>query len=373
MGDHGLSQSAMAKRRRSFLNSPRLAWPVVLLLAVLDGAGLYMLASSFMADAARAEQVLAAKLAAAAVPPKPKPPPPPAMIHPPSVEAMLQSGTLIVISKKSQNMYVFSDGMLWATTPISTGKRRHETPSGVFPILQKRKLHRSNIYSGAPMPFMQRLTWDGIALHAGWVPGYPASHGCVRVPRAFAQSLFKLTNMSKTTVVIGDDPLETEVHAQQYALTANLPIRSALAPPADPPIAKSPDVRMASAAAALPRPTIAIAPVSPPKPVPPPPPVSPPAPPIVSAPPPAIVAAVSAPRPIGGQTIQLGAAASPAEAEAHWAQLLRSRPDLNRFAKSVEPAVVKSRQVYRLRVMGNDAHNYCVKLKSEGISCLNVS
>jgi L,D-transpeptidase catalytic domain len=356
----------MAKRQWTFLDSPKFLGPLVLLVAVLDGVGLYHLASD---DRAEADRV--SRLKVAAKPPAPKIPPPPAMIHPPAVEAMLQSGTLIVISKKSQNMFVFSDGLLWASTPISTGKRRHETPSGFFPILQKRKFHRSNIYSGAPMPFMQRLTWTGIALHAGWVPGYPASHGCVRVPREFARSLFKLTKASATTVVIGDDPLETEVHAQQFALTARLTVHSALAPPAYPPAAGSLPagplpIRMAGSAAVPPRTTLAsagpiTAPPAPPPPLPPPLPIVPASP-----------AAVVGPQPGGGQTIQLTAAASQAEAEAHWANLLKSHPDLSRFEKSVELATVKSRRVYRLRVSGADSHKRCLKLQSEGISCLNV-
>jgi hypothetical protein len=327
-----------------------------MLLAVLDGAGIYMLVKS---DAS-AKAARVAQLQVAAKPPAPIIPPPPAMIHPPAVADMLQSGTLIVISKKSQNMFVFSNGALWASTPISTGKRRHETPSGVFPILQKRQFHRSNIYSGAPMPYMQRLTWDGIALHAGWVPGYPASHGCVRVPRAFAQSLFKLTNMSATTVVIGNDPLESDVHAQQFALTANLPVRSALAPPADPARIDQLAVQMARALA--PQPGTALASAAPPAP-----------PPLPPAPLPAVAGSTNSPQSIGGQTIQLAAAASPAEAEAHWARLLNTRPDISRFTKTVEPAMVNALRVYRLRMSGADAHSYCSKLKSEGIDCLNVS
>ncbi|MFM9853803.1 MAG: L,D-transpeptidase family protein [Sphingomonadaceae bacterium] len=350
----------MAKRRWSFLKSPALLWPIALLLAGLDAAGLYHLANGYAADAARDAQLSAARLKAAQTPPVPKPPPPPAMITPPSVEAMLRQGTLIVISKKSQNMFVFSDGALWATTPISTGKRRHETPSGVFPILQKHKLHRSNIYSGAPMPYMQRLTWSGIALHAGYVPGYPASHGCIRIPRAMAQSLFKLTTASETTVVIGDAPLETERHAQQFALTAQLPVHSALAPPSVPPPAPKPAVVLASAAPAQPRPML--------------PAVSPPAalPPIAPMPAPPVAAPATVPQAAGGQTIQLTAAPSPAEAEAHWARMLITRPDLSRFQKSVMPAVVNARLVYRLRVSGADAHNYCEALKRDGISCLTV-
>jgi L,D-transpeptidase catalytic domain len=358
----------MAKRQWTFLDSPKFLGPLVLLVAVLDGVGLTHLASEDKAAADRA-----ARLKVVAKPAVPKVPPPPAMIYPPSVQAMLQSGTLIVISKKSQNMFVFSDGLLWASTPISTGKRRHETPSGMFPILQKHKLHRSNIYSGAPMPYMQRLTWDGIALHAGRVPGYAASHGCVRVPRAFAQSLFKLTKASATTVVIGDEPLETEVHAQQFALTAQLPIRSALAPPPDPLPTKAPPVQLADGKSAQPRKVLAASGLAPsalasaaPPPALPPLPIGP-------APAPAVVAPINSLRPVGGQTIQLTAAASQAEAEAHWAHLLATRPDLNRFAKRVEPAMVKSRRVYRLRLSGSNAHDYCLKLKSAGINCLNVS
>jgi L,D-transpeptidase catalytic domain len=337
---------------RTLLDSPRLAWPVVALLALADGTGIYVLARDYAADAAKADQIRAARRAAAVKPPKPKAPPPPAMIHPPPVEAMLRSGTLIVISKKSQNMFVFSNGALWASSPISTGKRRHETPSGVFPILQKRQFHRSNIYSNAPMPFMQRLTWDGIALHAGWVPGYPASHGCVRIPRTFAQSLFKLTTMPATTVVIGDDPLETEAHAQQFALSAKLPVRSALAPP----VAQTPIKSPATVVAAATAPGAVTSPVpSPP----------PPRPAAVPVPPGAHI--------VGSQTIQLTAAASAAEAEAHWERLLKDRPDFRRFAKSVEAAQVNSRRVYRLRMSGPDAHSYCMKLKQEGLNCLNVS
>ncbi len=77
----------------------------------------------------------------------------------------------------------------------------HETPTGVFPILQKRKEHYSNLYNNAPMPFMQRLTWDGIALHGGRIPGHPASHGCVRLPHEFARKLFDTTEHGSTVVV----------------------------------------------------------------------------------------------------------------------------------------------------------------------------
>ncbi len=340
----------MNRRLRTFLDSPTLLLPAVLVLALLDATGIYLLVTGNKPPAPRV----------ALAPPKPKAPPPPAMINPPLVATVLRSGTLIVISKASQHMFVFSDGTLWASTPISTGKRRHETPSGVFPILQKHKLHRSNIYSGAPMPYMQRLTWEGIAIHAGRLPGYPASHGCVRLPPAFAQSLFKLTNTSKTTVVIGDDPLESEVHAQQFALTAKLPVFAALAPPA-----VLPKIELAGATAAQPRMTLASAVL--PLPQRGLPPLSP------AVQPPVVAASSNGSYPTHHQTIQLTAAASPAEAEAHWAQLLSTRPDLSRFQKTVAVAAVKSRLVYRLRISGAGAHSACVKLKSEGVGCFEVS
>jgi len=272
------------------------------------------------------------------------------------VATVLKSGTLIVISKSSQTMFVFRDGMPWASTPISSGKRRHETPSGVFPILQKNKFHRSNLYSNAPMPFMQRLTWDGIALHAGHVPGYPASHGCIRMPHAFAEALFKLTKASATTVVIGDAPLTTEMQAQQFALVNNLPVRAALAPIPAPKRADS-----AGKVATPSRATLAVTLRTSAPPAPPP-----------SPQPPAPVAGAASP-PASSPIVQLAAAPSQAEADAHWARLLQSHPELRRFQKSVEPAHVKSQLVYRLRMSGADADNACGKLNSEGVSCFSVN
>ena len=77
----------------------------------------------------------------------------------------------------------------------------HPTPMGVFSVIQKHKLHHSNIYSGAPMPFMQRITWSGVAMHAGVLPGYPASHGCIRMPMAFAVKMWNWTKMGARVVV----------------------------------------------------------------------------------------------------------------------------------------------------------------------------
>jgi L,D-transpeptidase catalytic domain len=99
----------------------------------------------------------------------------------------------VVVSLPQQKAWVFRGVALIATSPVSTGRRGHETPAGTFPILQKQVHHRSNRYSNAPMPYMQRLTAYGIALHAGALPGYPASHGCIRLPHAFAKRLYGLT------------------------------------------------------------------------------------------------------------------------------------------------------------------------------------
>jgi hypothetical protein len=108
---------------------------------------------------------------------------------------------VLVISLDEQRAYVYRNGLAIGVSTISSGKPGKETPTGVFTILQKNKDHRSNLYSNAPMPWMQRLTWDGIALHGGALPGYPASHGCVRLPHAFAEKLFAETRTGDTVVV----------------------------------------------------------------------------------------------------------------------------------------------------------------------------
>ncbi len=109
----------------------------------------------------------------------------------------------IVVSIPQQLAFVYRGDMLVAASSVSTGKDGKDTPTGVYPILQKSEDHKSNLYNSAPMPFMQRLTWDGIALHAGRNPGFPASHGCVRLPTAFARQLFGITDIG-TTVVVTD-------------------------------------------------------------------------------------------------------------------------------------------------------------------------
>ncbi|MEF3133360.1 L,D-transpeptidase family protein [Rhizobium sp. 268] len=110
----------------------------------------------------------------------------------------------IIVSKDKQSLAVYDGTEVVATSKVSTGKDGHTTPSGIFSVLEKQKYHESNLYSNAPMPFMQRLTWSGIALHeSNSVPRYPASHGCVRMPGAFAKKLYGMTEPG-IPVIISD-------------------------------------------------------------------------------------------------------------------------------------------------------------------------
>ena len=118
---------------------------------------------------------------------------------------------LIVASTTEQVAYVYRNGIRIARSSVSTGRPGHRTPTGVFTILEKEVHHTSSIYKGAEMPYMERVTWGGIALHAGDLPGYPDSHGCVRLPLEFSKLLFGVT-MKGATVIIADDhsaPAET--------------------------------------------------------------------------------------------------------------------------------------------------------------------
>jgi hypothetical protein len=111
---------------------------------------------------------------------------------------------LIIVSIPEQKMTVFRNGVRIGSATVSTGKPGKTTPTGVFTILQKKVDHESSIYKGAKMPHMQRLTWSGIAMHAGNLPGYPASAGCVRLPTDFAAKLYSVTNVG-TTVIVTDN------------------------------------------------------------------------------------------------------------------------------------------------------------------------
>ena len=106
-----------------------------------------------------------------------------------------QAPLIIAVSVGKQRVKIYDANGVYAEAPVSTGMSGHPTPMGVFSVIQKHKYHHSNIYSGAPMPYMQRITWSGVAMHAGVLPGYPASHGCIRMPMAFAVKMWNWTKM----------------------------------------------------------------------------------------------------------------------------------------------------------------------------------
>ena len=107
----------------------------------------------------------------------------------------------IIISVDQQKLHLYSDGTHVADAPVATGVPDHPTPLGIFSIIQKSRDHRSNIYSNAPMPFMERITWSGVALHEGVNLGHPASHGCIRMSHEFAMRLWALTKLGAHVVI----------------------------------------------------------------------------------------------------------------------------------------------------------------------------
>ena len=115
-----------------------------------------------------------------------------------------QGPVLVVISLPEQQAYVYRNGFLIGRTTISSGRAGHRTPTGVFTVLEKQRKHYSSIYKGAAMPYMERLTWSGIALHGGQLPGYPDSHGCVRLPKEFSELLFGVTRVGTAVVVANE-------------------------------------------------------------------------------------------------------------------------------------------------------------------------
>ena len=115
----------------------------------------------------------------------------------------------MALTEQRITIYGATGKMLQA--PISTGQTGYETPAGVFSIVQKKEVHESNLYEDGKMPFMQRITWTGIALHAGALPGRPASHGCVRMPLPFAEQLFPLTDLGMRVVIVREDIAPGEI------------------------------------------------------------------------------------------------------------------------------------------------------------------
>lgn len=160
---------------------------------------------------------------------------------------------VLVVSLPAQMVHVYRGGVRIGRSPVSSGKPGKETPTGTFEILQKKQMHHSNLYDNAPMPYMQRLTWDGIALHAGKLPGYPASHGCVRLPLAFAKLLYGVTENGMLVVVAdeathGPDVLYPGSRAPVDAYTGQPLgedgsgiVAAAVGAPADAPLASLPE------------------------------------------------------------------------------------------------------------------------------------
>lgn len=113
------------------------------------------------------------------------------------------SGPVVaLVNLHTQMIQVFRDGLAIGFSSVSTGKAGYGTPSGVYPVLQKARHHRSSTYNNAPMPYMLRLTWQGVALHGGHLPGYPASHGCIRLPHEFAPRVFETVRLGDLVMVV---------------------------------------------------------------------------------------------------------------------------------------------------------------------------
>jgi hypothetical protein len=125
-------------------------------------------------------------------------------------DAAPEGPIVMIVSLPEQRARVYRNGISIGVSTVSTGRPGYVTPTGVFTILNKDRDHRSNKYNDAPMPYSERLTWGGVALHAGGLPGYPESHGCIHLPSRFAQLLFEITKIGMTVVISNDavDPVE---------------------------------------------------------------------------------------------------------------------------------------------------------------------
>ncbi len=152
---------------------------------------------------------------------------------------------LAIVSLSDQRVSIYDgDGRRMLQSPVSTGQTGLETPSGIFSVVQKKEVHQSNVYEDGNMPFMQRITWTGIALHSGVLPGQPASHGCVRMPHTFAQNLYGLTDIGMRVIILRDDVAPAEI--EHPALFKPDPRRLELALATPPVSDRPPAVRLGS-------------------------------------------------------------------------------------------------------------------------------
>ena len=125
---------------------------------------------------------------------------------------------MAIVSIKSQRVSLYDANRRIMHAPVSTGVPGRETPAGIFSVLEKNKEHRSNMYDDASMPNMQRITWNGIAMHAGPLPGYPASHGCIRLPSGFSARLFNKTRIGMRVIISPNDTAPVEIsHPQLFS------------------------------------------------------------------------------------------------------------------------------------------------------------
>src|SRR5207248_9338768 len=122
----------------------------------------------------------------------------------------LGTPVMAVVSLGNQRVTIYDANGWIMRARVSSGRKGYETPAGIYSVIQKEAEHYSNLYDDGYMPFMQRITWSGIALHGGPLPGYPASHGCVRMPLGFAERLFDLTKIGMRVIVARGDPIPAE-------------------------------------------------------------------------------------------------------------------------------------------------------------------
>jgi lipoprotein-anchoring transpeptidase ErfK/SrfK len=149
-----------------------------------------------------------------------------------------QMPLVIAVSIGSQRVKIYDANGLFAEAPVSTGMPGHPTPQGVFSVIEKDRYHHSNIYSGAPMPFMQRITWGGVALHAGVLPGYPASHGCIRMPADFATKMWGWTKMGARVFVTPGEVSAPAAFSHPFLAAYKVPPQPVIAAPPEDPAAK---------------------------------------------------------------------------------------------------------------------------------------
>jgi len=162
-------------------------------------------------------------------------------------QTLPQGPYIAVISIGGQKLTLYNREGVVATSPISSGRSGFETPQGVFSIIERKEEHYSNLYDDAAMPFMQRITWSGVAMHAGVLPGYPASHGCIRLPHGFAQRLFGITGLNTRVVVTARDTEPLEIaHTALFQPRLDDGPDAATPPAASPPAPARPSQPLAS-------------------------------------------------------------------------------------------------------------------------------